>query len=459
MAIDIGGGATDRGSSGSWKDYTLLEKANPANATGTLDTIEIWSVDNLTGMKAGTFYGSGTSWTSRDVESIGNVTGGSKQTFSGLSCDVETDDLLGYFYSGGSGGTAVELDSSGGVGELYKSGDQFGAGTQTYTDLANYESSFYGTGTEGNGAEDFERSLSTAIGLSPTLSAQKNLLRTLSASIGLSATLSRVHGWVRSLSTAVGLSASLASVFGFGRVLSTAIGLSVSLSRTTTYGRSLTTAMGLAASLSRVAGYGRTLSTAIGLAAAMTSTTATFFVRTLSTAIGLYSKLGWTARMKRRLSTIGTNRVMRAARLFRWVSPASHNDPDSAWDDEANAYDDDTGTYAQTASPLSKFLELSPSENIECSKVRFNAKGFGTGNTIDLDIYYGGAWHDLYSGAYNDNEWIEKSFATQLVEKARVSFTAAIWAKAYLYEFDFWETKIDNRELTTPEENRELEDF
>lgn len=142
-AIDIGPGAIDRGS-GRLGDYTIIEIDNPANGTGTLDTFEAWAVVNITGdVKIGTFSGSGTSYTSRDVETVGAITAGSKQTFSGLDCDVVSGDFLGFYFPLDG---QMEGDTSGEAGVYYKSGDQFGAGAQTYTLQAGYEDSIYGTG-------------------------------------------------------------------------------------------------------------------------------------------------------------------------------------------------------------------------------------------------------------------------------------------------------------------------
>ncbi len=147
--IDIGPGAIDRATAISVAG-TDIDTNNPANDTGILDIFELWFAVSATGVKAGTFYGSGTDWTSRDYESIGNVTSGSKQTFSGLDCDVETDDVAGVYFATGS----LELDGSGGSAIYYKAGDQFGAGQQTYTEYSGYQISIYGSGGESATAKE-----------------------------------------------------------------------------------------------------------------------------------------------------------------------------------------------------------------------------------------------------------------------------------------------------------------
>jgi len=143
MAIDIGPGATDRNSTRT-AAITRICLANPANATGVLTSFECWFNSGAAGVKIGTFSGGGTTYTNRDVEAIGNVTAGSKQTFSGLSCDVTTGDFVGYYCASGD----IESSTSGGSGLPYKSGDQFGTGSQTYSAYVGSDASLYGTGTE-----------------------------------------------------------------------------------------------------------------------------------------------------------------------------------------------------------------------------------------------------------------------------------------------------------------------
>ncbi len=143
MAIDVGSTASDRGSSADINGYTYITKNNPVNADGVITSVEVWANGNMTGLKVGTFSGSGTSWTNRDYETIGTVTAGSKQTFSGLSIDTQTNDLLGCCNTGGK----IEMDITGGSGHYWNNYDQFGAGTKTYIS-ASTESvlSLYATG-------------------------------------------------------------------------------------------------------------------------------------------------------------------------------------------------------------------------------------------------------------------------------------------------------------------------
>jgi len=131
-----------------------------------------------------------------------------------------------------------------------------------------------------------------------------------------------------------------------------------------------------------------------------------------------------------------------------WVSPDDYNDPSSKWKYETKAYDNDESTRAESnkLGPLqgwqwSGYLELT-GPTINCDKIRFYAfYHVDYCNKIDVDVYYNGAWHNVYEGAFADNDWVEKNLGgTYSVEKARVRF----WYKGFLtgttadvYEFDF----------------------
>lgn len=159
--IDIGPGAINRASNGL-AGYTGISLTNPANDSGVISVFEIWLFSNGTGVKIGTLHGSGTSYTSRDYESVGNVSSGSKQVFSGLDCDVETGDFVGYYGVGAD----IELDFSGGSGAAYLSGDKFDGSPHTYTVAGAWEISLYGESggavTEKDGSDTGNGADSTA---------------------------------------------------------------------------------------------------------------------------------------------------------------------------------------------------------------------------------------------------------------------------------------------------------
>lgn len=126
--IDIGDAAISRASTLPL-GFTRPILANPANATGKLTSVELWFATSATSVKIGTASKSGDNFTIRDYETIGSVTGGSKQTFSSLNINVVVGDYIIIYWAAGT----VEYSTAGGSGSYYKSGDQFGLGVQTYT--------------------------------------------------------------------------------------------------------------------------------------------------------------------------------------------------------------------------------------------------------------------------------------------------------------------------------------
>lgn len=148
MAIDIGAAAINRG--GAAFNSTIVEASNPANAGGTIDTVQIFANQNMSTCEAATFYVvSGNNLSTRDYETLGAVTAGSTQTFSGLSIDVLTGDYIGVFFPNG----AIDFDTSGGVGYWWIYGsDKIPCTNQLFSWNASRILSLYGTGTEGGGA-------------------------------------------------------------------------------------------------------------------------------------------------------------------------------------------------------------------------------------------------------------------------------------------------------------------
>lgn len=140
--IDIGSEAINRANYQGGA-YTRITTANPANDSGTLDTIEVYVYNNVSLFKAGTFYGSSTSYTNRDYHDIGSITTGAKRTFTGLDIDVESGDYLGWYWPDSDQYIECTEDST---TYYYKLGDQFSAGTQTYGSYSGRTYSVYGTG-------------------------------------------------------------------------------------------------------------------------------------------------------------------------------------------------------------------------------------------------------------------------------------------------------------------------
>lgn len=139
-----------------------------------------------------------------------------------------------------------------------------------------------------------------------------------------------------------------------------------------------------------------------------------------------------------------------------WVLPADFVDPSETWLSETLAYDEDTETYAYDANvPADSWgrdLELTRAA-INCSKVRFwTFYNVASQSSIDLDVYYDGAWHDVYEGSYANLEWVEKELGgTYSVTAARVKFynEHSSSNNLRLYEFEFWEAPVSAPTVTT----------
>lgn len=171
--LDVGNEAIDRSSLWAYNN-TTIDLANPANASGTIETIEVWAYENISDLKVGTFYlVSGTTYKCRASISIGAVTAGSKQTFSGLSLSIASGDYIGcYFSTSGS----LERSTSGFEGIMRYAGEAIDADDQAeYTLFAGDAISLYGYSGPSS-------SPSASISASPSLSPSGSVSASPSAS-------------------------------------------------------------------------------------------------------------------------------------------------------------------------------------------------------------------------------------------------------------------------------------
>lgn len=135
-----------------------------------------------------------------------------------------------------------------------------------------------------------------------------------------------------------------------------------------------------------------------------------------------------------------------------YIDPTGNNDPDSHWTDEAQAYNNNESNGATndetiSADGWSSFLELTVASGAY-SGVRiywYDNTIFRTLSIIDIDFYYGGAWHDMAEAEISDNNtWQAISGTTSVVgvTKARVRFknsdgSSASGSDVTLKGFDF----------------------
>jgi hypothetical protein len=145
--IDVGTPAADFNSWSETNNYTQVEGANTANASGTIDSVECQcnaaAIGNI--VKGGILTESPNNYlTPRDTEQLGGAMAG-YNLWTGLSIDVETGDVIGFVCTN-SKSVKLERNSSGGTEKWYKPGD---FPTATYTNSSSQKLALYGTGTEG----------------------------------------------------------------------------------------------------------------------------------------------------------------------------------------------------------------------------------------------------------------------------------------------------------------------
>lgn len=141
MAIDIGVEAIDRPDGASY-NTTWVNKGNPANDTGTIDSIEIYALNNLVGCKVGIFYTTnGDTLKCRSATTIGAVTAGSKQT-SAVSLTVVAGDYIGIYFTSGD----IESTEATGNGKWYQTTDHCVVDDEISYTPTTGDISLYGTG-------------------------------------------------------------------------------------------------------------------------------------------------------------------------------------------------------------------------------------------------------------------------------------------------------------------------
>jgi hypothetical protein len=149
MAIDVGYGAAHYEKDCGGVTISI-DKTNTANATGTLDTFQVYYETNATNVIMGTCSkNSATSYTARDSALLGNITAGAVREFTGLSVDVQTGDYLGQSKTGSYSEklSMTYLEGDGGAYSI-SAGATF-SGKMTVIDLiGTYALAMYATGTE-----------------------------------------------------------------------------------------------------------------------------------------------------------------------------------------------------------------------------------------------------------------------------------------------------------------------
>lgn len=152
MAVITIGSAAENRSNFIASTYTIVSDNGSANGTGTINTYSVYVATNTESVEltVGTMSMSGTSGTPRDYANVGAPSAG-LNTYEDLSIDVVLGDYPAWYSAGSGTSKGVCLDrtaaGAGGGGYYYKAGNQWAAGTQTYTDSGDdIIISIYGTG-------------------------------------------------------------------------------------------------------------------------------------------------------------------------------------------------------------------------------------------------------------------------------------------------------------------------
>jgi alpha-tubulin suppressor-like RCC1 family protein len=104
---------------GGGAGQTLICTESAAAYDGVITSADIWIASTESNVVIATLYGSSNSWTPRGYATIASVTGGSKQTITGLSIPVHAGDLVGIFTVNSS----ISCNNTGGTGFFYSSAD------------------------------------------------------------------------------------------------------------------------------------------------------------------------------------------------------------------------------------------------------------------------------------------------------------------------------------------------
>ena len=138
--IDIGNTAIDR-IYNTTPDYTYIDRANPANANGTITSIEIYTVFAMSGVSVGIFYeGASQYFSTRSYVDIGDVPQGYSQY--DVNLEVMEGDYIGIY-----GATGNMYRGNTGVGWWAKNGDHVPCTNAWFTESDDKTLSLYGTGT------------------------------------------------------------------------------------------------------------------------------------------------------------------------------------------------------------------------------------------------------------------------------------------------------------------------
>lgn len=125
-----------------------------------------------------------------------------------------------------------------------------------------------------------------------------------------------------------------------------------------------------------------------------------------------------------------------------WISPSSWVDPTNQWDNEANASDGDTDTYAaDNSNPGGGWGDfiIYNTTLINSTSVRVWSDWGAQVNAVDIDVLRNGTWVDVHQGAIPNLAWYQANFTRGEVTAARFRYNYTIGGWIYwLYELQFY---------------------
>lgn len=130
MGLSIDVGVTGGMSSHYAQAYTYVNMGNPANATGLITQMTIYTNGILANVEIAIFSAVGNSLTTRSTKSVGALADGANG-ITGLNLEVRTGDYVGAYYTAGVG-IGIEAEESGGSGLWRSLGDHIPCSGRTF---------------------------------------------------------------------------------------------------------------------------------------------------------------------------------------------------------------------------------------------------------------------------------------------------------------------------------------
>ncbi len=310
QTIDIGNLAVT--GTGSTAQYTRVIVDNPANATGTLDVIEVFARVEIPNVQAATFFiVSGLNLSTRDAdESLGVAAADVKTTYSGLSIDVETGDYLGFDIDGGR----MAWNSGGVANSLWKNGDFIPCTNELFAELGDFAWSVYGTGVESGAA--LTQVLADTMTIVDSLS--KTFRGIKSDSVALADAISKAPGLIKSETVTITDSTAKA----VGQFRTDLVTIADSFSRTMVYLRTIADTLAISDAISKAISTVRV--DTMTIVDSMVSATGAMFTVALADIVTITDSLSGVLRAKTYLRqqvarmTVKRLSVSRMP-IFRWI--------------------------------------------------------------------------------------------------------------------------------------------